>query len=386
MRDEEIPFGKPREAWLIDAADLLERGDPGPTPWLVDGLIVDRSLIACVGRWKTTKSYGTLDICISVATGLPAFGRFEIPEPGPVVFVNEESGEAALRRRLDALCRGRAINPEDLRRRLLVSANRGVKLDDADWQSRIIEDGLRLRPRLFVFDPLARMKAPERNESAQNEIAVAIEFLRTLRDETDAGVAFVHHTGHTGEHMRGSSDLESAWETRLHWKRNGQSPEVTIEAEHREAEAGPPFKYRISWDGRTRSMRFDAVDDPFVEFLRAYLDEHPEASANAAYKAGDGRSDRPRKKAVLELVKTIREGGSHDGNSPGTTPSNQRQGSGSPERLFEAPGTTLTGDHLEVVPEPGTTPSQSAIDARPMGWIDEDEIERLADIAREMRL
>jgi AAA domain len=136
------------QPWLLDAAELLDRGDPGPTPWLVENLIVDRALTAVVGRWKTTKSYGVLDVCISIATGRPAFERFAIAEPGPVVFVNEESGEAALWRRLDALCRGRAIPPEKLRGRLFVAANRRVKLDDADWQARILEDGLRIRPRL----------------------------------------------------------------------------------------------------------------------------------------------------------------------------------------------------------------------------------------------
>src|SRR5205809_1058849 len=43
--------------WLVDAAELLAEPDPGPTPWLVDELIVDRAIVAAVGRWKTTKSY-----------------------------------------------------------------------------------------------------------------------------------------------------------------------------------------------------------------------------------------------------------------------------------------------------------------------------------------
>jgi hypothetical protein len=180
--------------------------------------------------------------------------------------------------------------------------------------------------------------------------------MRALRDETNAGVLFIHHTGHTGEHMRGSSDLESAWETRLRWKRDDQSPEVTIESEHREAEHGPPFKYRISWDGLTRSMRFEPVDDPYVAFVHEYLAEHPTASANDVYKVTEGREDRPSRKAVLELVRTLRENGSDDGNQPGTTPTEQRQGSGSREGLSEPPGTTLIVDPLEAVPEPGTTP------------------------------
>lgn len=101
--------------WLIDAADLLAEPDPGPTPWLVEDLIVDQALLAAVGQWKTTKSYGLLDVAISIVTGRPAFGQLEIPEPGPVVFVIEESGRAALWRRLDALTRGRAIPREELR-------------------------------------------------------------------------------------------------------------------------------------------------------------------------------------------------------------------------------------------------------------------------------
>ena len=30
--------------WLIDGAELLAEPDPGPTPWLVDGLIVDQAI------------------------------------------------------------------------------------------------------------------------------------------------------------------------------------------------------------------------------------------------------------------------------------------------------------------------------------------------------
>lgn len=283
----EVVVLKPAPApqpWLIDAADLLAEPDPGPTPWLVEGLIVDRSLLALVGPWKATKSYGTLDLCISIATGEPAFGTIEIPKPGPVVFVNEESGRTALWRRLDALCRGRAIDPERLRGLLHVSANARVLLDDKAWQDRLIETGKRLQPRLYIFDPLARMKAAGREENDQSQMAPLIEYMRLLREETNATIGFVHHQGHAGTHMRGSSDLESAWECRLTWKRDGQSPLVTVTSEHREAEAGEPIEYRISWDHDTRSMRFNLVAPkndlpPLEERIVEWLQEHPNQKA-----------------------------------------------------------------------------------------------------------
>lgn len=270
--------------WLIDAADLLAQPDPGPTPWLVQDLIVDQAIVAAVGRWKTTKSYALLDLCISIATGRPAFGRLAIPNPGPVVFVNEESGKTALWRRLDALCRGRAIDPEELRGCLHLAANARVRLDDLEWHKDVLDACKTIRPRLICFDPLARMKSATRKENEQSDMAVLIDFVRHLRDETEAAVLFVHHTGHAGEHMRGASDLETAWETRLAWKREGQSPQVTIESEHREAEAGDPIRYRIAWDHDTRTMRFELLENnalpPLADRIVAYLTDHPKSKAD----------------------------------------------------------------------------------------------------------
>lgn len=300
-------------AWLIDAADLLAEPDPGPTPMLVDGLIVDRAIVAFVGRWKTTKSYALLDICISIATGEPAFGHYEIPQPGPVVFINEESGRTALWRRLDALCRGRAIDPERLRRRLYVAANTRQRLDDETTQRELLEISHRLQPRLFVFDPLARMKSPSREENAQKDMAILIDFVRELRDQTGSAVGFVHHTGHQGEQMRGSSDLESMWESRLAWKRDGQSPLVEIHSEHREAEAAPAVRYRISWDSETRTMRFprdtDDTVQPLDQRISEWLADHPNQKAEDVAKGLQIRvSDVRRTLEMLERAGTTHNG------------------------------------------------------------------------------
>jgi AAA domain len=325
-----------QSSWLIDAADLLAEPDPGPTPWLVENLIVDQALLAAVGQWKTTKSYGLLDVAISIVTGRPAFGQLEIPKPGPVVFVIEESGRAALWRRLDALTRGRAIPREELRG-LHLSANARVKLDDREWQKRLLEAGQRIRPRLFVFDPLARMKASERVENDQSDMAALIEYLRVLRDETGATVGFVQHTGHTGTHMRGSSDLESVWETRLTWKRsNSTSPTVELSSEHREAEAGPSLEYQIAWDGATRTMRFTLSTDVLVEQVKAFLAESPDASANDVAKALGGT-----RAAVLEAVRSVRgEGGTDPLEPPRTTFFEQPFRGGSQPPPFRGAGTT----------------------------------------------
>jgi hypothetical protein len=300
--------------WYIDAADLLAEPDPGPTPWLVESLIVDQAIVASVGRWKTTKSFALLHVGIAIAAGRRAFGHFEIPTPGPVVFVNEESGRAALWRRLDALCRGCDINPSELRGRLFVAANAGVKLDQPDWLNELKRLADKVEPRLFIFDPLARMKAAKLDENKQTDMAIVIEAARALRDYAGAAVCFVHHVGHGGGNMRGSSDLESFWETRLTWEReDSRSLTVTLRSEHREAEAGPAFNYRISWDAATRSMRFDAADTvpPLDDRIVLWLRDHPDQKTEEVAKGiGIRREHVAKALARLEAAGTTQCGSS----------------------------------------------------------------------------
>lgn len=369
----------PVDGWLIDAADLLASPDPGPTAWLIEGLIVDRALVAAVGKWKTTKSYSLLDLCISIATGKPAFGRLATPvDGGKVMYICEESGRAALWRRLDALCRGRAIKPEELRGKLHVATNARVKLDDPRWQNELLDLGGAIKPCLVIFDPLARMTKAGLDENAKKEMGAVIEFWRLLRDEINSAVCLVHHVGHGGDHMRGTSDLESVWETKLVWERDGQAPVVKIRSEHREAESAGPHSYRINWDGLTRSMRFDLDDEKSaVVAIEAYVREHPDASANDIYKAvGGNRQEvlatvkRLREQAIYDAIDSLAEGGSSALEPPGTTPASAPAASGSEPTLFPFRESGL-GNHLGVPGSNGSEPPLS-----------EEEMERLAALAR----
>jgi hypothetical protein len=74
-----------------------------------------------------------------------------------------------------------------------------------------------------------------------------LDYMRDLRDGTGAAVVFVHHTGHSGKRLRGSSDLEAYWESKLTLTRE-KSGTSRLAAEHREAESSPPFAYRLRTD------------------------------------------------------------------------------------------------------------------------------------------
>lgn len=174
--------------------------------------------------------------------------------------------------------------------------------------------------------------------------------------------------------MRGSSDLESAWETRLQWERAGGSPEVKIEAEHREAETSQPIRYRISWDAATRTIRFPLIADDTIARVNAYLAEHPDASANDVDKALPGN-----RKQVLAAVREARSaGGSSPENHPGTTEAGASSRGGSPGALFREPGTTTAEPSLELVPNDEYHP----LDEPPF-WSDDEAASILAGIEEE---
>jgi len=157
------------------------------------------------------------------------------------------------------------------------------------------------------------MKAATRDENAQTDMAAVIEYMRALRDDTEAAVAFVHHTGHEGTRMRGSSDLESAWESRITWTREGTSPTVQIEAEHREAEPADQIEYRIVWDGETRTMTFRAHIDTklpsLMERITQHLADHTDQRSEDIARALEvRRSDVERTLARLEHELTVQRG------------------------------------------------------------------------------
>lgn len=351
-------------SWLETADQLLAEPHPGETPFLVEDLIVDGAVAQLVGPPKKGKTYVLLDLAIAVAAGGKALGRFAVPNPGPVLLVLEESGRAALHRRLDLLARGRAIKPNSLSE-FHYSANRRVKLDDEEWRNRLRKLCGDYHWRLIAFDPYARLKGGT-DEDNQRESGPILDFLRELRELSSATVLYVAHTGHEGTRQRGSSDFESYYESKLTLIEKGGKR--TLSTDHREAEATGPYELAFRFDGETRTLRIDADDDELAGKVREHLEQHPDDSANAVFEAIGGSRAK-----VLELVKQLRdEGGTNSPVPPRTTTPGQSRRGGTTGGAYEAPGTTPGDPPFEVVP---TSRYHCSHDAH---WIARDGLRRCA--------
>ena len=176
-----------------------------------------------------------------------------------------------------------------------------MRLDDKAWQERILSEATRIQPRAIFFDPFARVKGAGVDENVQKEIGPVLDFLRDLRDDAAATVAYSAHTGHAGEHQRGSSDLEGYWESRLAVKRLDDGTR-SVRADHREAESGHEFRFALAFDEPTTSLRLTAITSELERLVEAHLQENPTASKNEVFKATGGR-----KSDVFRLYDVVKD-------------------------------------------------------------------------------
>jgi len=288
---------EPSRAWLRSWEEILAEPEPEGGDWLVEDLLGKQSLGAVQGFAKTAKTWVVLELATAIVMGRPAFGRFEVTEPGPVIVVLEESPPKMTRKRLDAL--GRGHNVLHGKPGLYVSSNERVRLgpDDDGWRERIREMAKAIRPRAVLLDPLVRIKGEEVDENEQKEISSVLHFLADLRDEFTCATVFAHHTGHADKRrFRGSSDLEAFWSDKIALEETGGGKHRHLQAFHRDAPPSEKYEFRLAWRPETETMRVEVVGQrskstDLQEKLLAHVGVHPGESKTAVWRAVGGRKE-----------------------------------------------------------------------------------------------
>ena len=146
---------------FMSASDFFGRSIP-KLDWTVKGLIEQGTFVVLGGEPKTSKTWATLEIALSVATGLPVFNDpvFECDEPRPVFLFLLEDGEYNVQARMEALASSKGLTGDRLKEaELYVRCRKPICLDED--ASNII-DHIRLyestmetkRKGLIMIDPL----------------------------------------------------------------------------------------------------------------------------------------------------------------------------------------------------------------------------------------
>ncbi|KAB1925142.1 AAA family ATPase [Micromonospora noduli] len=222
-------------AEMLDSDELDQIPDPEP---LIEGLLDLDTLSWIIGRSGNGKTFVTIDICGSVATGTPWHGHKSVQ--GKVVYVVAE-GARGFKKRIRAWEKHHNLK---MGKNLLVLP-RPVLVNEAEWGA-LVEACRRIGAVLIVLDTMARVSAGM-EENSSKDMGILVHQAERLREACGACVTLVHHQGHKGENGRGSSALIGAMNTEIRVSMDKKTRIVTVENSKQKDEAeGDDLKFLLT--------------------------------------------------------------------------------------------------------------------------------------------
>lgn len=280
----------------LDGLATLRPAEP-----LVKGLLYRETLTSITGAYGSLKTFVALDIALCVASGTTWHQR-EVRK-GKVWYLLAE-GVSGLRDRVSAwrdewaLWNDAETSPLDLSGFRVLPRAVQVK-DDTAW-AMLCHLAARERPDLIVVDTKARFTAgyEENSASETGDVVARIDALKRLSGGT---VLVVHHTGWSGDRMRGSSAWGGALDTDILVEKTGDdsAPRAVVKVvKQKDAEPLKPFELQtrkvdlgVDVDGEiVTSLAFDAnpletpqtssAADLIAGALEIDTEKHPEVLAD----------------------------------------------------------------------------------------------------------
>jgi len=198
-----------------------------------------------------------LDMAISVASGTPCLGVFDVLEPGRALLFMAEDADAAVRARVAGICRHRGLDIHRLDLHLITATRLRLDLErDRKRLSDVVTD---LAPRLLLLDPFVRLHRGDENDAGH--ISGLLAYLRELQREHHLAVVVVHRTRKNGggavlgQTLRGSGDFHAWVDSSLYLRRKRDS--LILSIEHRSAPAPDSLDLTLAGDDATGDVHLE---------------------------------------------------------------------------------------------------------------------------------
>lgn len=184
--------------------------DAKPPKWLVRNIITEGACGFIGGEPKSHKSWFGLDLALSVASGSPFLGTFEVENPGPVLYIQEEDSAPMVKRRLNKVWPSKAKDvmrvdpttgsvswapPDPYNTQPPIDGYIGNTfiISDPGWQSWLDEQVEEKQYKLIIMDPFMMM-AGEIDENRSQEMTNRIfRPLKELARKHNVAITIVHH-------------------------------------------------------------------------------------------------------------------------------------------------------------------------------------------------
>lgn len=254
------------EPMFMSGRELASRSFP-KTHWLVRGVAPQEGIMVIACEPKAGKTWAATEIALSIASGSPAFGEFEVVRGNVAYFYAEDPG-ASVQSRIRALCRGKGMQdiPEGL---YTQPQGRALDLLDDFEVVTLLASAMRIPDlKMLVLDPLRDIHSGV--EDSSDEMAKVMRRLRALAKLLDCLVVFVHHnnkgggdgTKRFGQRMRGSSAVHGAINAGMYLVGTQNDGATVINQCYVELKAGravTPFSLQLDIEDDTQGVAHKAT-------------------------------------------------------------------------------------------------------------------------------
>lgn len=261
--------------------------DVRPPSWLVEQMWGRAAHGVWAGDFKTYKSTLLMDLAVSVASGRPFLGQFDVHRTGSVLYIQEENSHGFMHDRLHRIVQskglGNTVHTNGRPRNTLLEFGHdldlhllnltGFDLTNPGHMRGLDEWAAAHKPALIILDPLYRL-APGVDENIAAEMAPILNPLADISNQRDCAIILAHHynkpnagnaTMRSGHRISGTSVFSRWWESSVYAERAGDSNDYRIKFhnEHREHGSAEPQEVSVEMtaDPDTYAIHLADVSD-----------------------------------------------------------------------------------------------------------------------------
>ena len=298
---EEVILKSKYDFPMIEIYELASLNVP-ESKEIVKPFILEGSSMEIFGESGKGKTWFTLELCLSIATGQKFMKNFEVINPRPVWYVDGEMKIDNLRNRVDSIFRRYPIgtvipknylnitNPFIAKDKMLPKINyKETQLQIREGIKKISD--LTGHPVFIVLDNLSCLTDSKENDA--DDWVPMLDFYTQLKSENHS-ILHIHHSGKSGQSSRGTSRRHDALDTIIQLQTPSdyvQSDGAYYNIEFKKTrnfagEYAEPFGAKIKFTGEKPHTKVDwdilgFEDQKTKEVLEEYCSTYPQATVRS---------------------------------------------------------------------------------------------------------
>lgn len=212
--------------------------------WIIEKLIPTKSVCVITGKRGTLKTFITLQMAYSIATGCEFLNKFSTRK-GKIIYLDKENGVGIMKQRTYMIKKGMEIEDKDIPVGFICFSQLKIdRFSDINFIEKLIE---KEKPILLIIDTYRRAISYDENDAGEVS-KLFVDTLRPLVEKNDLSIILIHHnrkgsseSADEMDELRGSSDLANYSDIIIKLERNSNTL-VLKQLKNRNAQEEPPIK------------------------------------------------------------------------------------------------------------------------------------------------